>query len=187
MAGRFSPLAVALGGILFLLGVSRPLEPGPPGLSRAIVQAAIERLVNLRQLEDVHFEFDSWQIGLAELRVIEANVRQLKQLGARQILLEGHTDEWGSQEYDLRLGERRVQAVRAAFIERGLDASAITTVSYGKARPRCLEHHRVCWAENRRVHVQVSVSEPGHQQQFGDAFQGRDSFRQDLQQDTTAG
>ncbi|MBI3626309.1 MAG: OmpA family protein [Candidatus Rokubacteria bacterium] len=123
-----------------------------------MVQASFGQFVDLPELEDLHFDFDRVEIGLAELRALEVSVRRLQRVAPSQILAEGHTDEWGSDEYNLRLGERRARAVRDVLINRGVDRSAILTVSYGSTRPRCLEHHRVCWAENRRVHLRVWVA-----------------------------
>ncbi len=140
------------------MGVSRPPNLAPPSIDRAMIQASFGQFVDLSELEDVHFDFDRPEIGLAELRALEASVRQLQRVAPSQILVEGHTDEWGSDEYNLRLGQRRAQAVRDVLITRGVDRSAILTVSYGSTRPRCLEHHRVCWPENRRVHLRVWVN-----------------------------
>jgi len=123
-----------------------------------MIQASFGQFVDLPELEDLHFDFDRAEIGLAELRALEASVRRLERVAPSQILVEGHTDEWGSDEYNLRLGERRAQAVRQVLINCGVDRSAVLTVSYGSTRPRCLEHHRVCWAENRRVHLGVWVN-----------------------------
>ena len=158
MRNRLCCVGLAVGSLLLLMGVSRPPNLAPPRIDRTMIQASFGQFVDLPELEDVHFDFDRPEIGLAELRVLKASVRRLKRVAPSQILVEGHTDEWGSDEYNLRLGQRRAQAVREVLINRGVDRSAILTVSHGSARPRCLEHHRACWAENRRVHLRVWVN-----------------------------
>lgn len=158
MRDRLCCVGLAVGSLLLFMGMSRPPNLAPPRIDRTMIQASFGRFVDLSGIEDVHFDFDRPEIGLAELRALKAGVRRLKRGAPSQILVEGHTDEWGSDEYNLRLGERRAQAVREALINRGVDRSAILTVSYGSTRPRCLEHHRVCWAENRRVHLRVWVN-----------------------------
>lgn len=160
MGSRVCSLGLAAAMLPVFLGVARPPDSAPTGSARAAIQAAIERFVDVPDLREIHFDFNSWHISRDELEVLKANAARLRRLARARILVEGHTDEWGSEEYNFRLGGRRATAVREALIRRGLDGSAIVTVSYGKARPGCPEHHQVCWAENRRVHLRASV-EPG--------------------------
>lgn len=148
-----------IGSFLLILGAG---SSESPAISRQFVlEMLTERFVGTPALEDVHFGFDGSRIEADAVSSLEADVRVLKRIAPARVLLEGHTDEWGSEEYNLRLGERRAWAVRNEFTKRGLNQVPIATISYGKARPLCLEHHRVCWAENRRVHLQVSANEPG--------------------------
>lgn len=156
MGNRFCATTMAAGSLVLFMAVGRPLNLAPPAPSRTMLQVSIEQFVDLAELEDVRFDFDSARISPDGLRALKANVARLKRMAPGRILVEGHTDEWGSEEYNLRLGERRALAVRDALIARGWSASAISSVSHGEARPRCLEHHRICWAENRRAHLQVS-------------------------------
>ncbi len=153
---RVTLVSLALLALTFplLLGVGRPSDPVPPRLGRDPTSFSTGRFIDAR-LGEVRFEFDSATIAPDQSRVLEAIVSQLKRSGPAVLLVEGHTDEWGSEEYNLRLGECRALVVRDALVKRGLDPVAITVVSYGKSRPRCREHHRVCWAENRRVRIQA--------------------------------
>ena len=68
-----------------------------------------------------------------------------------KILIEGHCDDRGTIEYNLALGERRAKATRDYLVTAGIDASRITTVSYGKERPVCTGQTEECWAQNRRA------------------------------------
>ncbi len=65
--------------------------------------------------------------------------------------LEGHADERGSREYNLALGGRRAAAAKDFLVSLGVDASRLSTVSYGKERPVCLESTEECWTQNRRA------------------------------------
>jgi peptidoglycan-associated lipoprotein len=67
------------------------------------------------------------------------------------VRLEGHTDERGSPEYNIGLGERRAQAVRRALMLQGVTEAQVTTVSYGEERPAAAGQDETAWAKNRRV------------------------------------
>jgi len=66
---------------------------------------------------------------------------------------EGHTDERGTREYTLGLGERRGNAVSNALQSNGGSASQLSVISYGKEKPVCREHNEDCWSKNRRVEI----------------------------------
>jgi outer membrane protein OmpA-like peptidoglycan-associated protein len=140
-----------------LLGVGRPLVPTAPRPAPEAFEVSVGQHTDAPGLQDLPFEFESAVINRIAATALHANVRELRRLAPRQILVEGHTDEWGTEDYNRRLGARRAEVVRGALIRLGLDRSAIVVMSYGKSRPRCQEHHRVCWAENRRVHFRVSM------------------------------
>jgi len=70
-----------------------------------------------------------------------------------RVRLEGHTDERGSREYNIGLGERRAQAVRRALLLQGASDAQISTVSYGEERPAVSGHDETSWAKNRRVEI----------------------------------
>jgi peptidoglycan-associated lipoprotein len=65
------------------------------------------------------------------------------------VLIEGHCDERGTAEYNLALGERRAKAAMNFLVSNGVEASRITTISYGKERPGCTEKNEACWSKNR--------------------------------------
>jgi peptidoglycan-associated lipoprotein len=67
------------------------------------------------------------------------------------ITIEGHTDERGTREYNLGLGERRADALTRYFIALGIDPKRLKTISYGKERPVCTEATEACWSQNRRT------------------------------------
>jgi peptidoglycan-associated lipoprotein len=69
------------------------------------------------------------------------------------VLIEGHCDERGTSEYNLALGERRAVSAKNYLVSRGIQASRITTITYGKERPLCTERTETCWARNRRAEL----------------------------------
>ncbi len=102
------------------------------------------------QLQPVYFGFDSSSIPPAEMAKIEA-AAQLMLSDDVSVRIEGHTDEQGSREYNLALGERRALAVRDALIVLGADASKIHTLSLGEEQPAVAGEADQSLAENRRA------------------------------------
>ncbi|HEV8529944.1 MAG TPA: peptidoglycan-associated lipoprotein Pal [Methylomirabilota bacterium] len=106
-------------------------------------------------LKDVYFDFDKSDIRPPDAKILDANAAWLKTRGNDLVLIEGHCDERGTNEYNLALGERRARATMNYLLAQGLPASRITIISYGKERPVCSEHAESCWARNRRAHFLV--------------------------------
>ena len=106
-----------------------------------------------QQLVDAYFDYNQANIRLDAQARLEANVLfwQTK-LSNPSIIVEGHCDERGSLDYNLVLGQRRAEAVKAYLVDLGVPASKIHTVSLGKEKPICVEHKESCWQRNRRTH-----------------------------------
>ena len=102
-------------------------------------------------LKDIYFDFDKYDIRPGDAKILDGNATWLK--GNDQLLLiEGHCDERGTNEYNLALGERRAKATMNYLVSQGVQAGRITIISYGEERPLCTEHNDACWAKNRRAH-----------------------------------
>ena len=99
----------------------------------------------------VYFDFDSSEIKPEYNDLIAAQARRLVAHPALRVRLEGHTDERGSREYNIALGERRAQAVRRALLLQGVSDSQVVTVSYGEERPAVQGNTEEAYAKNRRV------------------------------------
>jgi peptidoglycan-associated lipoprotein len=84
---------------------------------------------------------------------VAAHAKYLAKMGGMKVRLEGHTDERGSREYNIGLGERRAQAVRRALLLQGAAEGQISTVSYGEERPAAAGSDEGAWAKNRRVEI----------------------------------
>ena len=99
----------------------------------------------------IYFDFDSSEIKAEYVGAIAAHAKQLARNASVRIRLEGHTDERGSPEYNIGLGERRAQAVKRALLLQGVADSQVATVSYGEERPAVTGATEAAWAKNRRV------------------------------------
>jgi len=99
----------------------------------------------------VYFDFDSSEIRPEFVPLIAAHARAIAANASIHVRLEGHTDERGSPEYNIGLGERRAQNVRRALLLQGVAESQIATVSYGEERPVATGQTEEDWAKNRRV------------------------------------
>jgi peptidoglycan-associated lipoprotein len=106
----------------------------------------------LRQ-RTIHFDFDEYTIKPEYQAVIACHAKYLRDRPSARQTLEGHTDERGSREYNMGLGERRANAVSSALQAAGASAGQLTVVSYGEERPLCTESTEACWAQNRRVEI----------------------------------
>jgi peptidoglycan-associated lipoprotein len=101
----------------------------------------------------IYFDFDSAEIKGEGTDIVAAHARYLAANSGTRVRLEGHTDERGSREYNIGLGERRAQAVRRALLLQGAADAQISTVSYGEERPAVSGHDEAAWAKNRRVEI----------------------------------
>jgi peptidoglycan-associated lipoprotein len=104
---------------------------------------------------DVFFDFDSYSLTSEAKGTLDANAGQLKRVTAANVTIEGHCDERGTKAYNLALGEKRANAAKEYLVALGVNASRITTVSYGKERPFDDGHDESAWAKNRRGHFVV--------------------------------
>jgi peptidoglycan-associated lipoprotein len=101
----------------------------------------------------VYFDFDSAVIQGQGVDVVAAHAKYLAGRPEARVRLEGNTDERGSREYNIGLGDRRAQSVRRAMLLQGVSEGQITTVSYGEERPADPGHDEAAWAKNRRVEI----------------------------------
>ena len=111
--------------------------------------------VETKDLTDIHFDFDKSDIREVDRAVLDANVAWLRQNAKVLVLVEGHCDERGTNEYNLALGERRAKATREYLESAGIDAARVTIISYGKERPLCTDSNEACWQKNRRAHFLI--------------------------------
>lgn len=101
----------------------------------------------------VYFAFDSSAVDSENRAIVEAHAAYLAANKGIKVVLEGHTDERGTREYNLALGERRAQAVERMVKALGVSADRIKNVSYGEEKALAMDHTEAAWALNRRVEI----------------------------------
>lgn len=111
-----------------------------------------EEVAALRQMTTFYFQYDSSDLLPESMRALDVHAHDLMQDG-RRIVLDGHTDERGTREYNMALGERRANAVKRYLTMQGVSPSQVEVVSYGKERPADQGHDEAAWSKNRRVEL----------------------------------
>jgi len=114
-----------------------------------------EQFVPVPRLADIHFDYDGYTIRPEDAPILDGNAAWIRANPGGLVLIEGHTDERGSSEYNLGLGDLRAAAAMGYLIAHGIPAERVVAISYGKERPVCVEHTEACWALNRRARFLV--------------------------------
>lgn len=102
-------------------------------------------------LYTIYFDYDSHSIGTDFTETIKKNAQWMKSNPKKSIILEGHADERGGNEYNLALGQRRAQGIKKFLVDFGVNEHHLKIVSYGEELPANDEHNEAAWKENRRV------------------------------------
>ena len=112
---------------------------------------------SLARLSDALFDYDKATIRPDASTALSGDVGVVKGILAnypnQKLIIEGDTDERGSAEYNLALGDKRAHAAESFLTSQGISPAQLTVVSYGKERPVCEEHDESCWQKNRRAHI----------------------------------
>jgi peptidoglycan-associated lipoprotein len=136
-------------------GPSAGTQPSGPAAAAPASRPAPKEFTAIPDLRDINFDFDKYDVRPGDAKILDANAAWLKSNQGYLVLIEGHCDERGTNEYNLALGERRAKAAMNYLVSQGVPASRITIISYGEERPLCTEHSEGCWAKNRRDHFLV--------------------------------
>ncbi|QJT10652.1 peptidoglycan-associated lipoprotein Pal [Oceanidesulfovibrio marinus] len=105
--------------------------------------------------EKIYFAFDSFELSPEARAVLDRKAQLIRTKPNLKVLIEGHCDERGTQEYNLALGERRAKAAEKYLVMLGVPTMQIETVSYGEERPAVIGHNENAWAQNRRDEFQA--------------------------------
>jgi peptidoglycan-associated lipoprotein len=108
----------------------------------------------------VHFDYDSSELSNEDYQTLQAHAQFLVANANSKVALTGHTDERGTREYNMALGERRAKAVESFLITNGVAATQLEAVSYGKEMPINAGHDENAWKENRRVEINYEAVPP---------------------------
>ena len=99
----------------------------------------------------VYFDFDSYVVKEQYRGLVDAHGQYLNKNKARKVVVQGNTDDRGSREYNLALGQKRAEAVRKALVVSGAAESQLEAVSFGEEKPKATGNDEAAWAENRRA------------------------------------
>jgi peptidoglycan-associated lipoprotein len=119
-----------------------PPPPPPPDYDK----------IFLREVRDAYFDYNKADIRPDAREALSKTADLLKNYPQFKVTIEGHCDERGSTEYNLGLGDRRAAAVKQYLVSLGISADRLSTVSFGKEKPFCMESNETCWQQNRRGH-----------------------------------
>ncbi|MGU7768732.1 peptidoglycan-associated lipoprotein Pal [Burkholderia sp. MR1-5-21] len=126
----------------------------PNAANEAVVTTQADELNNPNSplaKRSVYFDFDSNAIKPEFQSLIQAHADYLRRHPAQRVLIQGNTDERGTSEYNLALGQRRSQAVLSALVTLGVPETQLEAVSFGKEKPVATGHDEESWAQNRRA------------------------------------
>ncbi len=133
-----------------------PVSDGTPGdqdssTTGAIVPGSRADFLQNVPSDRIFFAFDSYSIDADSRRTLDAQAEWLNRNATVRVTIEGHADERGTREYNLALGDRRANAARDYLQSRGIVATRMQTLSWGKERPAVEGSNESAWAQNRRA------------------------------------
>ena len=128
----------------------------PPDSAGPIPGSQADFLAQMSGRQVIYFDTDRYNIDSADIAALQGQAQWMLQYPNKRATIEGHSDERGTRDYNLALGERRANAAKNYLVSLGVDASRLTTVSYGKERPAALGSDESAWAQNRRA-VTVTI------------------------------
>jgi peptidoglycan-associated lipoprotein len=131
--------------------------PPPPTEDEIFKNKTLEQLNAEKPLADAMFSLDSTELTADARGALQKNVDWMKRWATTKVMVEGHADSRGTNEYNLALGERRADAVRDYIVSLGLPVERVTIVSKGEEQPFCSEENEACWQQNRRGHFIITA------------------------------
>jgi peptidoglycan-associated lipoprotein len=121
----------------------------PPTEDEIFAKATPDELTKSGVLKPAYFDFDSIVLSEAARGILQKNVEYLKKRSSTKVMVEGHADSRGTNEYNLALTDRRAAAVKAYVLSLGVTADRVSTVAKGEEQPFCKEETEACWQQNR--------------------------------------
>ncbi|HEX7643994.1 MAG TPA: peptidoglycan-associated lipoprotein Pal [Burkholderiaceae bacterium] len=165
---QYSAIALAVSAALMFAGCSstkldekpkiedKPMQTETPKTSdtRAVTPITTTELPAPTDANrSVYFDFDSYVVKDEFAPVIQANSKYLASKKDRKATIQGNTDERGTAEYNLALGQKRAEAVRKSLAAMGVADSQMEAVSFGKEKPKAQGHDEAAWSQNRRADI----------------------------------
>src|SRR5437016_25392 len=131
-------------------GAVAPITGGPGGISSSQFGPGSQQDLAQTAGDRVFFEYDKADISPEAQQILQRQAQWLRRYPNVGVTIEGHTDERGTREYNLALGERRAQAIKNVLVAVGIPAARVSTISYGKERPEVPHSDDQSYAQNRR-------------------------------------
>jgi len=129
--------------------VNPPPQPPPQPAAPSIT----EEQLFAQNIQDVYFDYDSSSLRSQDSSAVAQDAAFLAGHPSMKAVIGGHCDERGSAEYNIALGQERAASLQKALEDKGVPASQLRVVSYGKEKPFCTESNEQCWQQNRRDHL----------------------------------
>jgi peptidoglycan-associated lipoprotein len=121
-----------------------------------IKEEELAREIAAFEAEDIHFDFDKYNIRPDAAEILRRKTEWLKAHPNVRVLIETYCDERGTEGYNRALGERRANSVKQFLLNAGIDVTCMSTISYGEERPIDPGHNEEAWAKNRRAHFVIT-------------------------------
>jgi peptidoglycan-associated lipoprotein len=125
--------------------------PAPTGPAAAAPGTQAHFLQAMQGQDTIYFDTDKYDIDAQDQAALRAQAQYMAQYAQIRATVEGHADERGTRDYNLALGERRANAAKNYLVSLGVPANRLTTVSYGKERPKAVGSNEAAYAQNRRA------------------------------------
>lgn len=155
-------------GLVFTTSCAKRPVKSEPGVTTAEQEAqkALEeqrlREERLRQVaresvlnQDIHFEFDKSRLLPNAKEILRDKAKWLRAHPDVSVIIEGHCDERGTNEYNMGLGDRRARSAQSFLVDLGIGRARLTTISYGEEKPADPRHNERAWTKNRRAHFAI--------------------------------
>jgi len=135
--------------------VSPPPPPPPPTEEELFKSKTLEQINREQPVKMIFFDYDKYFIRDDAKPTLSANAAWLNKFRSVRILIEGHCDERGTEDYNLALGEKRAKSTYDYLLSLGVSAERLQTISYGKSQPIDMGHNEVSWQRNRRAQFTI--------------------------------
>ena len=115
----------------------------------------LQKAINEGRIRSIFFDYDRAVLTPKAKAILKENARWIGQFSNAKLIIEGHCDERGTEEYNLALGDRRAQVVRDYLVQLGIASDRLMSISFGEERPFIPGHVENAWRLNRRAHFVV--------------------------------
>lgn len=157
-------------GLVFTTSCAKRPVKSEPGVTTAEQEGAAQKALEeqrlreerLRQVaresvlnQDIHFEFDKSRLMPNAKEILRDKAKWLRAHPDVSVIIEGHCDERGTNEYNMGLGDRRARSAQSFLVDLGIGRARLTTISYGEEKPVDPRHNERAWTKNRRAHFAI--------------------------------